>query len=193
MSSIRATKLFVLLLCLGLSACGSMTDDLFPSGADKRPAARPGTTGHLPGQDAADFSLPDIDGGDFVLSEHEQGGTDPADAVVLYWTMWCPVCSAHMDHLQFQVIPDYAGHDVRFVVIDYVNATVAQSLRARDEGGFAGSPFTVLADTAQEVTSLYHATMGSTVVIDGDGVVRMNEDFKDGSKLVQTLDAVLGL
>jgi len=170
-----------------------MADDLFPSGTDKRPTAQPGTTGYLPSEDAPDVTLPDIDGGTFTLSDHTMTGSDPSDAVVMYWTMWCPVCSGHMDHLQFNVIPQYTGFDVRFIVIDYVNGTVSQSVRARQEGGFASSPFTVLADTAQTATNLFHATMGTTVVIDGNGVVQMNEDFKNGAKLVQALNGVLGL
>jgi hypothetical protein len=49
--------------------------------------------------------------------------------------------------------------------------------------GYAGSGFTVLADTNQSVLGLYQATMGTTIVIDGSGLVRMNEDYKDGARL----------
>jgi hypothetical protein len=45
----------------------------------------------------------------------------------------------------------------------------------------------VLVDNIQEVLTLYQATMGTTVVIDNAGTVRMNEDYKDGVKLNETL------
>jgi hypothetical protein len=48
----------------------------------------------------------------------------------------------------------------------------------------------VLVDTGQAVLSLYGATMGTTVVIDAGGVVRMNEDFKTGSELQAVLNAL---
>ena len=36
----------------------------------------------------------------------------------------------------------------------------------------------------------YDATMGTTVVIGSDGVIRMNEDYKDGSKLKDVLSGL---
>jgi hypothetical protein len=48
----------------------------------------------------------------------------------------------------------------------------------------------VLADTNQSVLDLYHATMGTTVVIDSTGIVRMNEDYKDGTRLRNVLEAL---
>jgi hypothetical protein len=45
----------------------------------------------------------------------------------------------------------------------------------------------VLSDTAQTVLGLYNGTMGTTVVIDHDGIVRMNEDYKNGAKLASIL------
>jgi hypothetical protein len=53
--------------------------------------------------------------------------------------------------------------------------------------GFAGSGFTVLADLDQRILDGFDATMGSTVVIDGAGVVLMNEDYRDGTRLESTL------
>ncbi|MBI5143187.1 MAG: TlpA family protein disulfide reductase [Nitrospirae bacterium] len=182
-----------LLLCVTLSGCGGMTDDLNPSGTDKSPHVTAGTIGNQPGQKSEDFTLPTTDGGTFKLSDHLTGGATPADAVVLYFTMWCPACSSHMDHIQIDLMPFYknAGKAVRFVAVDYLNAVDA----ARNEqqmAGYDGSGFIVAVDTGDVAEKFFRATMGTTVVIDKDGVVRMNEDFKDGEKLKAVLSAATG-
>lgn len=191
MSIIRIKTAAVLMTIMLVTACGPMMDDLDPSGQDKRPPVVPGSVGGLPGQTAADFTLPLTDGGFFTLGDHVAGGSDPADAIVLYWTMWCPVCSGHMDQIQFNIIPLFAGFDVRYVVVDYVNSTVELAARARHEAGFGSSPFLVAADTSGTVTSLYNSTMGTTVVIAGSGTVRMNEDFRTGDNLISVLNEAL--
>ena len=47
-----------------------------------------------------------------------------------------------------------------------------------------------LVDIDQVVFKLYDASMATTVVIDKDGIIRMNEDYKDGVKLTETLLAL---
>jgi hypothetical protein len=86
-----------------------------------------------------------------------------------------------MSHMRSSEIPAFPG--VRFYAVDYVSGTVADARNAELTNGYDGSGFTVLADTQQTVLGLYQATMGTTVVIDRTGVVRMNEDFKDGTRL----------
>jgi hypothetical protein len=93
-----------------------------------------------------------------------------------------------MSHMRNTEIPAFPG--VRFYAVDYVSGTVADARNSELANGYDGSGFTVLADTQQTVLNLYQATMGTTVVIDRAGVVRMNEDFKDGSRLDATLAAL---
>jgi hypothetical protein len=69
--------------------------------------------------------------------------------------------------------------NVRFFAVDYVSGTVADVRNSELSNGYGGSGFLVLADTAQTVLNLYHGTMGTTVVIDKSGIIRMNEDYKD--------------
>ena len=173
-----------LLLLLTLVACGGVMDDLNPSGSDKRTAAQPGTTGPAVDQNAPDFTLSDTLGNSVTLSSV----FPTVQGVVLYFTMWCPICDTHMTNMQSSQIPSFPN--VRFYAVDYVSATVADARNAEISNGFDGSGFTVLADTHQTVLGLYQATMGTTVVIDRTGVVRMNEDYKDGSRL-QTVLSVL--
>jgi peroxiredoxin len=182
MFSVR--KCFWLLLLLTLVSCGGMIDDLNPSGSDDRPIVQSGTTGPAVGQNAPDFTLSDTLGNSVTLSSV----FPTVQGVVIYFAMWCPVCDAHMSNMQSSQIPSFPN--VRFYAVDYVSATVADARNAEISNGFLGSGFTVLADTHQTVLGLYQATMGTTVVIDRTGVIRMNEDYKDGSRLQTVLSGL---
>ena len=175
----------VMLVTIGLllSGCGGgIGDDLSPSGEDKRPVVEPGSIGTQVGQLSPDFTVQDTLDNTHMLSMELAG----ADAVVLYFTMWCPICDSHSSHMRATIIPDFPA--VKFFLVDYVTGSIAASRSAQLSGGYATS--TVLVDTDQSLLALYAASMGTTVVIDGAGIVRMNEDYKDGSKLRQTLDAL---
>lgn len=161
-----------------------MADDLAPSGSDERPPVRAGTTGPAVGQNAPDFTLSDSLGESVTLS----AALSSVRGVVLYFTMWCPVCDEHMSRLRSEVIPNYP--DVRFFAVDYVSGSVAECRSSEVANGYANSGFTVLADTARSALGAYEATMGSAVVIDNAGVIRMNEDYKDGARLIDALEGL---
>lgn len=179
---VRTISLCIIFM-LGVTACGGgLGDDLNPSGEDKRPEVVEGSSGTQVGQLSPDFSLQD------TLDNSRSLSTElaTADAVVLYFNMWCPICDAHASHMRANVIPDFPT--VRFFLVDYVTGSVALSRSAQLSNGYGSS--TVLADIGQTVFNLYQASMGTTVVIDSTGIVRMNEDYKDGMKLRQTLEAL---
>ena len=177
-------RMFLILLCAFLlSACGGVMDDLNPSGSDKRTAVITGTTGPGVGQNAPDFTISDTLGTSVNLYSELSGTT--ITGVVLYFTMWCPICDTHLSQMRDNIIPYYP--DVSFFAVDYVSATVADARTAELNNGFVGAGFRVLADTHQTVMNAYLGTMGTTVVIDKSGVIRMNEDFKDGTRLNTTL------
>jgi len=172
-----------------LAGCGGMMDDLNPSGADKRPAVTSGIVGEQPGQRAADFSIPATEGGTFTLSDHLTGGASPADAVVLYFTMWCPTCDSDMDIIRSSLMPIYinAGKTVRFVAVDYLNTVdVARQEIIRFSG------FTGVVDVGDVAEDFFKGGMGKTVVIDKNGIIRLNEDFRNGANLKSALAAILG-
>jgi len=154
-----------------LSAC----DDLSPSSSDNRLQVVPGSIGYNVGQVAPDFALFDTLDNSVSLSAELVG----ADGVVLYFTMWCPICDSHMSHMRTNTIPDYPG--VKFYFVDYVSGTVDYSRSAQLANGYGG--LDVLVDDSQHVLALYNGTMGTTVVIDDSGTVQMNEDYRDGSTL----------
>ena len=161
------------------------SDDLHPSGDDKRAPVDTSAVGASVGQIAPDFSLFDTLGNTVTMSAELTG----TPGIVLYFTMWCPICDAHMSHLRTQVIPDYP--DIKFFIIDYVSGTIELSRKAQEDNGY--TDLTVLVDSVQEVLTLYEATMGTTVVIENagsHGIVRMNEDYKDSTRLIETLNAL---
>lgn len=155
---------------LPLAACGGLGDDLFPSGADERPPVVQGSVGPAVGQTAADFTLPDVLGG--AVSLYDTLST--SRGAVLYFTMWCPICDAHMTHMQWNAIPAFPG--VRFLAIDYVSAGPAQARAAQVAAGWDGSPFTVLSDAGAAVERRFSAPMG-IVIVDRNRVVRLNGDY----------------
>jgi len=81
MFSARCTIMVSLLsLILTLSGCGGVTDDLKPSGDDKRPAVEVGTMGTQVGQQSPDFSMLDTLGNSRGLYDE----LTKATGVVLY-------------------------------------------------------------------------------------------------------------
>ena len=182
MSSVKSGCLFLILLLI--TACGDITDDLNPSNADQRPTLEEGTTGREVGQNAPPFLVMDINNTSVDLPTALEG----KKAAVLYFTMWCPICDGHMSHAVTRVIPAFP--DVRFLAVDYLTASVAQAKEAASNAGFLNSGFTILADVNQQLARDYAGTMGTTVVIDSSGVIRMNEDYRDGSRLQATLSGL---
>jgi hypothetical protein len=81
-----------------------------------------------------------------------------------------------MNDIRSALIPHYPN--VRFFAVDYVSGSVADAGGSAAATGFSGSDFTVLADTHQTALTLYRATMGTTVVIDSNGYIRMTEGYK---------------
>ncbi len=175
-------KIFVVLLSLVFSAgCG---DNLFPSGNDKRPSVLAGSSGGDVNQKAPDFSLPDINGSTVTLASSIAG----KKGAVFYFTMWCPICDSHMSSIRSSVAPSFP--DMNFFLVDYVSGSVAGASSAASANGYAGGVFTTLADTNHTLTNTFQGTMGTTVVIDSTGIIRMNEDYRDGTNLRSTLAAL---
>ncbi len=180
MFSVRSIRLTILLAALlGMLGCDGVMDDLRPSGKDMRPVVESGTIGTQVGQQSPDFSMLDTLGNSRGLFDE----ISRARGVVLYFNMWCPICDAHASHMRADIIPNFP--DVSFFLVDYVTGSVSNSRSAQLSNGYAD--MTVLVDADQAVFDLYSASMGTTIVINSAGIVMMNEDYKDGVKLSETL------
>ncbi|MDD2853494.1 MAG: redoxin domain-containing protein [Desulfuromonadaceae bacterium] len=164
----------LLLLVIVLTGCG---DNLFPSGEDKRPSLQAGDSGGGVTQKSPDFSISDSNGVPVTLASSTFG----KKAAVFYFTMWCPICDSHMNNMRAYIVPAFP--DVNFFLVDYVSGSISAAARAAAENGYAGGTFTTLADISRFLLNTFQATMGTTVVIDNTGVIKMNEDYRDGTNL----------
>ncbi len=171
----------LLLFLVGLTACG---DNMFPSGTDKRPVIQSGSSGSSVTQKAPDFSVSDTNYATVTLASSLSG----KKGAVIYFTMWCPVCDSHMSSMRTSIIPSFS--DVNFFLVDYLSGSVAESAASASANGYAGGVFTTLVDINHTLTSNFNGTMGTTVVVDSAGIVRMNEDYRDGTNLRTILTAL---
>jgi peroxiredoxin len=180
-----SSRFACILILSMLAGCGGMKDDLLPSASDQRLPVIPGSLGSAVSQLAPDFTASDSLGNSITLSSV----TPLHKGVVMYFTMWCPTCDAHMAYIRDNLISQPSNSNVVFYAVDYVSGSVAESRQAQLDHNFGGSGFIVLADTSNSILGLYHATMATTVVIDRNGIVRMNEQFKT-TKLQDVLAAL---
>ena len=185
MFSVRLIMRIVLLgVSLGLAGCDGMTDDLLPSGDDNRLPVDTSINGTQVGQTADDFLITDTEYVDHGLYDEL---APPSTGVVLYFTMWCSACNFDARHMQDKVIPNFP--DVTFFLVDFVSDSVTDSRISQLANSFGN--FETLVDSNQALFNLYNADMGTTIVFDSAGnIVRMNEVYKDGVKLTETLQAL---
>lgn len=170
-----------LLIAASLSVLSGCGDNLAPSGEDQRPTVQAGSTGASVGQKAADFSVSDTNGNTVSLAS----ALAARKGAVFYFTMWCPICDTHMSSIRSGIAPSFPS--VGFYLVDYVSGSVSDASGAASANGYAGGIFTTLADTNHTLLNNFQGTMGTTVVVDNAGLIRMNEDFRDGTRLQATL------
>ena len=173
---VKSRNLILVMLSCFLLACN---EDLSPSSTDKRESIETGSTGHQAGQIASEFTIPDTEENLIILSDELRS----YDAVVLYFTMWCPVCDSHMSTIREAVKPNYPN--VHFINVDYVSGSLSQARANQVSNGYRSE--TVVADPSHTLTEQFKGDMGVTIVISTDSQIVMNEGFKY-SKLIEALD-----
>lgn len=176
--------LCTIMLAGAVLVCAGCGDNLFPSGEDKRPAVQAGSSGDAINQKAPDFAVADTNGTTVTLASSLAG----RKGAVFYFTMWCPICDSHMSNMRASVVPLFP--DINFFLVDYVSGSVSAVASAASANGYAGGAFTILADLNNTLENNFLGTMGTTVVVDNSGIIRMNEDYRDGSRLQATLAAL---
>lgn len=164
-------RAFFTALLLTLTGC---QQDLMPSGEDIRENRVPGIS--------EDFSVSLSDGSTYSLSS----ALSTHDAVVLYFTMWCPVCDEHMQHLRDAFVPLYGN--VQFVLVDYVSDSISATYKNQRSAGYGD--FVTISDHQNLLQNMFAGTMATTVVIDKNFVVQMAESFKTGEQLQAVLNAL---
>ena len=181
MFSKNLTTALIAVTFLLLSACDDIDSDLNPSGSDQRPAVVKNIEGSESGQILSDFHLKTTEGNTYTKSTLLAAG----QPVVLYFTMWCPICDVHMSHYINKLAPDFPN--VNYVLVDFVSGSVDMAYYSQSSAGYLGQ--TVLVDDGTLKEAL-QGSMGSTIVIDLDGTILMNEDYKTGSRLRDLLDTL---
>ena len=108
------------------------------------------------------------------------------DAVVLYFTMWCPICDAHMSHIRNQIQPQY--NNVDFIFVDYVSGSIVETMNVQRASGY--TDFDVIADINNELETYFNGTMATTIIIDKNFIVKLNSLFKTGNEIKDKLDTL---
>lgn len=169
----------LLLLVIMISACGN---NLIPSGEDKRASVPAGSIGGNLNQKSPDFTLSATNGSTVTLASSLSG----KKGAVFYFTMWCPICDTHQSNLRSTIVPSFP--DVNVYLVDYVSGSVSSAASAASASGYAD--FITLADSSKILLNIFGATMGTTIVIDSSGSIRMNEDYRDGAALRSILSGL---
>tara|TARA_B110001454_G_scaffold154974_1_gene144332 strand:- start:510 stop:785 length:276 start_codon:yes stop_codon:yes gene_type:complete len=91
-----------------------------------------------------------------------------------------------MDHMRRYIIDDCPN--VRFLMVDYVSGNIDQAHSSQLNSGYAD--LTVLVDNENALLTSFNATMASVIVIDDQNNILLNEDYKNGSRLIDTLKAL---
>tara|TARA_R110000824_G_scaffold281702_3_gene470011 strand:- start:87 stop:590 length:504 start_codon:yes stop_codon:yes gene_type:complete len=114
---------------------------------------------------ATNFTLRDINGQSYVLSEHR------GEVIILnFWATWCGPCALELPHLN-AIAKEYAENNVSVVVVSIDAARNASRVRSYIRA--RNYVFTALHDTDTTVVSQYHPskTIPFTVIIDQKGAI----------------------
>ena len=159
-----------------------------PSDSDKRPSVVAGTEGYLPTQKVKDFSLTRTDSEVVNISDYLQDGSDPQDAIVVYFTMWCSTCAAHTGDIVSTIMPLFSNKNVRYLIVDYVSGSIASTIIEKENNISDSWGLEVLSDYQNKVKDQLHGGMGVTVVIASDGEILYNQDYGNGLKVIEALN-----
>ncbi len=108
------------------------------------------------------------------------------DGIVLYFTMWCPVCDNHMQLLRSDFVTQYS--DIDFVFVDYVSGSAANSRATQLNSGY--SDFNVISDVDDFLEETLQGSMGSIILIDKNFTVVFSEVFKNHMDLAEAIEAL---
>jgi peroxiredoxin len=108
------------------------------------------------------------------------------DAVVLYFTMWCPVCDGHMSYFRNQVEPNYKN--VKFIFVDYISGSISATLNSQQATGYTDFP--IISDFDNALEQYFSGTMATTVIIDKNFIVKLNGIFKTGNEISEILETL---
>ncbi len=145
---------------------GGGQEDTGPTGANGSELAPAPEIGHP----APDFTLNDIEGNPFRLS-------DLRGKVVFinFWATWCPPCRAEMPEIE-AVYQEYKDKDVVVVGVDILVSEILKGYDENDVRRFVqqgGYSWTFVLDTTGEVTNSYGIIyIPTSFFLDKEGIIR---------------------
>ncbi|MFH1010623.1 MAG: TlpA disulfide reductase family protein [bacterium] len=114
----------------------------------------------------SDWTLKDLDGGRFTLSENLGKGP----ILVLFWATWCRPCKQEMKDYR-TILKSYQEKGVRILAISEDNSKTQSQVKPFMKGN--GYDFTVLLDPTGEVLKGYDGiSIPYTLVLDSSGKVQ---------------------
>jgi peroxiredoxin len=128
--------------------------------------------------EAPDFTLEDLNGDLFTLSDHLGEGP----VLLSFWATWCKPCKDELPHLQ-DIYEKYSEKGLTLITISEdspkTQAKVRPYVRAR------GFTFPVLLDPDQEVLQLFQgSTLPLRVLIDRDGtILETHQGYNPGDEV----------
>lgn len=177
----RISWVGLLYLFLFSLACGGTSNDLTPSSEDLRNTSNSGVGSNI-GQQAPLQSETNSFGTSIDLPTRLKSH----DAMLLYFTMWCPVCDAHSQHIRSQILTKFANVDVHLV--DFVSSNQTSSWGAQMSGGY--SDFSTLIDPNNSLEQRFGGAMGKTIIVHSNGNIIFNEGYKDGTRVLEALNSL---
>jgi len=144
------------------------------------------------GQKVPDFSVTDLDGTKLTLAEIRKDGKRTRKGVVVL-TFWCSFCGScrRVEHSLDALAKDYQG-TAAIMALDASAGETAQGVRAFARKEALSVPIVI--DPTGHAADLFGTQVTTTtVVIDGDGVLRYCGRFGDGNHAYtkEALEAVL--
>ena len=114
----------------------------------------------------ANWTLKDLDGGRFTLSENLGNGP----TMLLFWATWCRPCKQEMKEFK-SIFEDYQEKGVQILAIAEDNSKTQSKVRPFIRS--VGYEFTVLLDPTREVLKSYGGvSLPYTVILDSTGEVQ---------------------
>ncbi len=160
MTHILKTMLITVLLTVPLASCGDAGED--------QQSATPvqATEGIMTGQRAPDFTLNDLNGRAFTLSELR----DKKPVLLIFWATWCPACRQAIPSFS-KLHAQYAQKGLEVIALNIAsNDPLPRVKRFQEE---TKMPYRILYDEKTDVSRLY-AVFGipTSMLIDRDGIIQ---------------------
>ena len=172
------TLFIAILVMLPLASCGNANENQ----QSANPAAA--TNGIMTGQRAPDFTLNDLSGKPFTLSEV----LNKKPVLLIFWATWCPACRQTMPYFS-ELYVKYAPKGLEIISINIASNDPLPRVQSFQE--ITKLPYRILYDAKTDVSRLY-AVFGipTTLLIDRDGIIQYRGNVLPAN-IDQTLDKLL--